>query len=165
MLPKDSWNFSASRPSNHPHRRLGALATIATSFTKLEEVIHGKSHEALLDYFADLSHPFWEAHASLAGMPLQRPCALVGIDRATEMTANLFAPLQDPEDSLRILSSLKCINVSSKVKRALLWLGVDAAHSRTLTTTAHGQQALLQLYEDFFPAAPEDFFPEIRRSG
>jgi len=165
MLPGDSWNFSASRPSNHPHRRLGALAAIATNFPKLEEALHGKSPKAFLDYFAGLSHPFWEGHASTAGVPLQRPCALVGMDRATEMTANLFAPLQDLEDSLRVLSSLKCINVSAKVKRAILWLGVDAAHAKPLLATARGQQALLQLYEDFFPAQPEDFFPELRRSG
>ncbi len=165
MLPKDSWNFSASRPSNHPHRRLGALAAIALDFPKLEQVIQGKSHNAFLKYFAKLSHPFWESHASLAGTPLQKPCALVGRDRATEMTANLFVPLQELEDSLQILSSLKCINVSSKVKRALAWLGVDASQAKDLIATARGQQALLQLYVDFFPAQPEDFFPEIRRSS
>ncbi len=165
MLPPDSWNFSASRPSNHPHRRLGAFAAIATNFPKLEKLVRGKSHIAFLEYFAELSHPFWEGHASLAGTPLQRSCALVGVDRATEMTANLFAPLQDLEDSLRVLSSLKCINVSSKVKRAISWLGVDPDHAGPILATARGQQALLQLYEDFFPAQPEDFFPAIRRSG
>ncbi|MEX1117691.1 MAG: DUF2851 family protein [Terrimicrobiaceae bacterium] len=165
MLPQDSWNFSASRPSNHPHRRLGALAAIATNLPALEDVIHGKSSKAFLEFFARLSHPFWQDHASLSGVPLQRSCALVGRDRATEMTANLFAPLQEWEESLKVLSSLKCINVSSKVKRAIRWLGVDAAHAKTLMATARGQQALLQLYEDFFPALPEDFFPEIRRSG
>lgn len=165
MIPKGSWNFSASRPSNHPHRRLGALAAIATNFAKLEAGIQTKSPTAFLDFFAGVTHPFWEGHASLTGMPLPKPCALVGRDRAIEMTANLFVPLKEPEDSLRILSSLKCLNVSSKVKRAIQWLGVDAAQAKTIIATAYGQQALLQIYADFFPAQPEDFFPEIRRSG
>jgi len=165
MIPEGSWNLSASRPSNHPHRRLGALAAIATNFARLEAGIQGKSPTEFLDFFAGITHPFWERHASLTGMPLQKPCALVGKDRAIEMTTNLFVPLQDPEDSLRILSALKCLNVSSKVKRAIQWLGVDAMQAKTIVATAYGQQALLQIYTDFFPAQPEDFFPEIRRSG
>jgi hypothetical protein len=164
MIPKGSWNFSASRPSNHPHRRLGGLAAIATNFDRLEAGIRGKSFRTFLDFFDGLTHPFWDGHASLTGTPLQKPCALVGRDRAIEMTANLFAPLQDPEDSLQTLAALKCLNVSSKVKRAIAWLGVDVIHAKSITATAHGQQALLQIYADFFPAQPEDFFPEIRRS-
>src|SRR6202007_1147085 len=32
ILPDNAWTFPAIRPANHPHRRMGALATVARSF-------------------------------------------------------------------------------------------------------------------------------------
>jgi hypothetical protein len=78
------------------------------------------------------------------------------------MAANLLAPAADMDHGMKMLASLRCLNCSSKVKRALTWLGVPAAHSPSLTAHALGQQALLQIYEDFFPADPEDVLRTIR---
>jgi hypothetical protein len=162
MLAPEAWNFSATRPANHPHRRMGALAAIATNIQGFSACLGKADPAKFLNLCANLHHPFWESQASLSGVKLKTPCALLGVDRATEMAANLLAPAADMDHGMKMLASLRCLNCSSKVKRALTWLGVPAAHSPSLITHALGQQALLQIYEDFFPADPEDVLRTIR---
>lgn len=159
ILPKSAWTFPAGRPANHPHRRVGALALIARSFSALEKSFRAADLSAFLTFFRRLEHPFWRGRASLDGRPLQTPFALVGEDRAVEMAANLLAPAVAADPGLALLRQLRCVNTNAKVRRALAWLGLPQEYARPLTKTAFGQQALLQLYEDFFPQNPQEFLP------
>lgn len=162
MLPPDSWNFSATRPTNHPHRRLGALAAIPKILPSLEKALKDHDSALFLKSLASLSHDFWNHHASLSGTRLKRASAIIGEERAVEMAANVLAPAAPLDRGLQILASLHCGNTSGKVKRAMSWLGVPETDFIKLASTALGQQALLQIYEDFFPTDPRDFLPMIR---
>lgn len=161
VLPAKAWTFPAGRPANHPHRRTAALTLTAQQFPRLEAAMRKADATSFLDFFRNLRHPFWESHASLDGFPLRNPCAVVGEDRALEMAANILAPAAGLDEGATILRNLRCVNVSSKARRAIAWLGISPDLARKLSRNAHGQQALLQLYEDFFPARPEDFLPGL----
>jgi hypothetical protein len=147
ILPESAWSYSAVRPANHPHRRMGALAASARSFGPIQRAVEkgkGADFEAA---FASLEHPFWEKHSSLAGDPLPKVTALVGDDRVVDLSINVFLPAQPFEAAWSHLCATAGPTPSGKILRSLEWLTGEARPA--LYRSAMCQQGLLQLVQDF----------------
>lgn len=147
ILPDNAWIFSAIRPANHPHRRMGALAAVARSFAPIRRAVDGGRSGDFATAFTSLEHSFWQRHASLAGKPLPKATSLVGDDRALDLLINVFLPAQAFDVAWPQLFSLSGPTPSRRVWRSAAWL-TGAAHP-AFFQTAMRQQGLLQLAEDF----------------
>jgi Protein of unknown function (DUF2851) len=147
ILPESAWTYSAVRPANHPHRRMGALAAVARSFAPIKRAVENGKDAEFTAAFASLEHAFWENHSSLAGDPLPKVAALVGNDRVADLSINVFLPAQPFEAAWSRLCSTTGPTPSGKVRRSLEWLTGEAPPA--LFRSAMCQQGLLQLVEDF----------------
>lgn len=154
ILPGDAWTFSAVRPSNHPHRRMGALAGIVRSFGPIKRAVESGNDAEFVKIFSSLRHPFWQRHASLAGEPLPKTLSLVGADRTLDLLINVFLPARAHEEAWPRLCSLPGPTPSRKVLKALEWL--VGASPPAYVRSAMQQQGLLQLVEDFRHMNPQE---------
>ena len=152
-LPR--WNLAATRPGNHPQRRLGALAAMLSSWNRLSEPLTDASRwsqPAWKDTLAALQHEFWTSHYTLTASPAAKPIALIGETRVHEMLANVAYPLLVPERT-RLWAEyleLPALLDNQKVRRAMLRLfGENSPLAASLSTRLHHHQGLLQIYEDF----------------
>lgn len=160
VLPKSIWKFSGIRPSNHPHRRLGALAAVAVGFENLQKQIRSKSTEGFLAFFEKLSHPYWSHHWNLSAQALEKKMALVGGDRAGDLLVNAYLPSLPLESSRDAMQKLRGPYPSGRVLRALDWLvGRDEP---SLRRTMADHQGLIQLYADFGSLSPLEAWARIR---
>jgi Protein of unknown function (DUF2851) len=91
ILKPGTWKFGMTRPSNHPHRRLGALAEIARRWRELRML--PPELEAVADWFQRLTHPFWDWHFTLASRTTRRAVRLIGDARINEILANVISPM------------------------------------------------------------------------
>lgn len=147
VLDPRMWKLSGIRPSNHPHRRLGALAAVATGFDTLRKSIRNHGAKGFRASLENLDHPYWRRHWNLRAAELARPVALIGGDRITDLLINAFLPSQ-PLDAARVeLKRLRGPHPSGRLFRASKWL-VGTVEPK-LMRTAMDQQGLLQLYADF----------------
>jgi Protein of unknown function (DUF2851). len=146
ILADSAWKFTAVRPANHPHRRMGALAAVARSFRRLARCKDPDDFEGIL---TGLGHGYWSFHYSVAGHPLPRPAALIGAERAREITVNTLLPSLPVADGWRLLRELPGAGPNERVRKALTWI-CGTAETDLLRSALH-QQGLLQLHDDFFP--------------
>jgi Protein of unknown function (DUF2851) len=147
ILPEGAWTYSAVRPANHPHRRMGALAATARSFSSIRRAVEKGKSADFVAAFASLEHPFWEKHSSLAGEPLPSVTALVGDDRVVDLSINVFLSAQPFEAAWTHLCATPGPTPSGKIRRSSEWLIGEARPA--LFRSAMCQQGLLQLVEDF----------------
>ena len=152
ILPDSAWTFSAVRPANHPHRRMGALATVARSFGPISRSVEAGGSADFALAISSLEHPFWQGHASLAGDPLPKATSLIGGDRLLDLLINVFLPAQPFEAAWPQLCSTPAPTPSRKVLRSSEWLGGVARPA--YLQSAMCQQGLLQLAEDFPHMSP-----------
>jgi hypothetical protein len=154
ILPDNAWTFSAIRPANHPHRRMGALATVARSFGPINRAVEAGRSTDFATALSSLEHTFWQRHASLTGEPLPRATSLIGADRVLDLLINVFLPAQRFEAAWPQLCSLAGPTPSRKILRSSQWLAgaVRPAHLQS----AMWQQGLLQLAEDFPHLGPQE---------
>ncbi len=149
------WKFAATRPGNHPHRRLGALTAMLARWpqvsTPLTDATRWSQHAWRKTLLA-LEHDFWSCHYTLlAEQPAKRPLALIGETRVHEMLANVAYPLLMPERT-RLWAEyleLPALLDNQKVSRAVLRLFGDSPRAAEFQKKLHHHQGLLQLYEDF----------------
>lgn len=147
VLPQGLWKFSGIRPSNHPHRRMGALAASAVHFPKLLSGIRIGGKRGFEDFFESLTHPYWSRHWNLSAARLDGEMALVGPDRVGDLLINAFFPSLPLEKAREEMMALRGGTPSGRLKQASDWLvgSVDPQ----LMRTARQQQGLLQLFADF----------------
>jgi len=89
VLPAGMWCFAGVRPTNHPHRRMGALAALARNMRALAGAIKSADPDRFAETAGRIECPFWSTHYSLsskAGIPH----ALVGADRLEDLLINVF---------------------------------------------------------------------------
>lgn len=154
VLPRSIWRLSGIRPSNHPHRRLGALAAAAGNFPLLQKGIRGSGANGFLRFFQELGHPYWTRHWNLSADPLAKPVALVGIDRARDLLVNAYLPSLEPDVAEKLLRETRGPQPSGVLRRASVWLA--GAETSDFCRTAWDQQGLLQLYRDFGAVTAEE---------
>jgi Protein of unknown function (DUF2851) len=161
ILPDNAWMFSAVRPANHPHRRMGALAAAVRSFAPISRAVDTGNSADFAARFSSLQHLFWQRHPSLAGDLLPKATSLIGGDRTLDLLINVFLPARRYDDAWPKLCALPGPTPSRKVLRASEWLvGVaPPAYFRS----AMRQVGLLQLAEDFRHMRPEEVWRSFAR--
>ena len=161
ILPDNAWMFSAVRPANHPHRRMGALAAAVRSFAPISRAVDTGNSADFAARFSSLQHLFWQRHPSLAGDLLPKATSLIGGDRTLDLLINVFLPARRYDDAWPKLCALPGPTPSRKVLRASEWLvGVaPPAYFRS----AMRQVGLLQLAEDFRHMGPEEVWRSFAR--
>lgn len=147
VLPKGAWKMSGLRPSNHPHRRMGALAATAVHFPRLRKQIREAGRRGFEEFFATLVHPYWTRHWNLSAARFDRPLALVGGDRVTDLLVNAYLPSLPLEKAREEMAKLPGTTPGGRVRRACEWL-TGSADARLMRAARH-QQGLLQLFADF----------------
>lgn len=156
VLTPDRWHLSSTRPSNHPQRRLAALASIVRRWPELQSLPPDLG--SIRRFFSGLSHPFWNYHYTLASAPSPRPVRLIGSARIIDLLANVFIPLLWVSGHLD-WNAVKQLpaeldNARLRAMRQRLFGNTPAAArpSRYL----YQQQGLLQLADDFCSANQHD---------
>ena len=152
VLDSKMWKLSGIRPSNHPHRRLGALAAVATGFDTLRKSMRDAGAKGFRAFLENLDHPYWRRHWNLHASELAKPVALIGGDRVTDLLINAFLPSQPLDIARAELDRLRGPYPSGRLLRASNWL-VGSVQPK-LMRTAKDQQGLLQLYADFSAVSP-----------
>lgn len=147
VLPRSGWKLSGVRPSNHPHRRMGALAAVVANFPALRKAVKTSSVEGFVGFLEGLRHGFWNEHWNLSAARLVRPVALIGPDRVRDLLVNALLPAEPPDKARRILQGLRAPTPAGKIRRACEWLA--GAWTPSLAKSAYQQQGLIQLYNDF----------------
>ena len=152
VLDRKMWKLSGIRPSNHPHRRLGALAAVATGFEHLRKSMRDSGAKGFRACLENLDHPYWHRHWNLRAAELAKPVALIGSDRVTDLLINAFLPSQPLDIARAELDRLRGPYPSGRLLRASNWLVGNVTPK--LMRTAKDQQGLLQLYADFSAVSP-----------
>lgn len=151
ILPPEAWRMSGARPLNHPHRRLGALGAILRNWKTVVAAFNEVGSAELERVLAELSHPFWQTHFTLAAAPITKPQALLGRSRSVEILANVFHPLALLEGRRQAgaYEQLRAELTNRSLETSGTRLFADSTRARKFLRTVAGQQGLLQIYEDF----------------
>lgn len=159
-LPPEMWRFSGIRPSNHPHRRMGALAALASQFSGFRAAIKSGGAKGFSDFFGELTHPYWSRHWNLSAGCLDKDLALVGPDRIRDLAVNAYLPSLPLEKAREAIRALAGTTPGGRIRLASEWLvgSVD----RELMRSASQQQGLLQLYADFGSLTALEAWSKIR---
>ena len=149
VLRTDLWRLGGSRPNNHPHRRLGALAQIASGwseFRKLSVDLDGAG-----EWFQKLSHPFWDFHYSLQSAAAPRRISLIGASRVKDIVANVLFPLLmiSGNADWSAFKSIRAKLGNTLLEIVCLRLFGDADRGQQYIHFLYQQQGLLQIFEDF----------------
>jgi hypothetical protein len=148
------WKLAATRPGNHPQRRLGALAAMLGHWDRIAGPLMEASRWSQPGWKASLitlQHDYWGTHYTLLAEASVKPISLIGESRVQEMLANVVYPLLIPERT-RLWAEyleLPAMLDNQKLRRAALRLFGDHPRSAEFQKKLHHQQGLLQLYEDF----------------
>ena len=159
VLDSKMWKLSGIRPSNHPHRRLGSLAAIATGFASLRKATQESGAKGFRAFLENLDHPYWRRHWNLRAAELSKPVALIGSDRITDLLINAFLPSQSLDIARSELEGLRGPYPSGRLLRASKWLVGNVEPK--LMRTAKDQQGLLQLHSDFLALSPVEALERV----
>jgi hypothetical protein len=152
QLPR--WKLAATRPGNHPQRRLGALTAMLADWERISAPLMEAtrwSQASWKESLLALTHDYWSSHYTLLAAPASKPLALIGESRVQEMLANVAYPLLMPERT-RLWAEyleLPAMLENQKVTRAVLRLFGASPRGALFQKKLHHQQGLLQVYEDF----------------
>ncbi|HET9376069.1 MAG TPA: DUF2851 family protein [Chthoniobacterales bacterium] len=156
VLTLEHWKLGGSRPANHAHRRLGALAVLASRWLEFRK--QSNDLPTVCRWFEGLSHPFWDFHYTLHSDASPAPIALLGKTRVKEVLANVLFPLvafsgtADWEAYKHVRAELG----NKHLELAGIRLFGDQERARTHTRFLFQQQGLLQIFEDFCLANRND---------
>ncbi len=153
ILPRHAWRLGGSRPTNHPQRRLAALAAIVRGWPRVRAILTAKDPTtAAQTVLGGVSDPFWEHHFTLTSARQTRPIALLGSSRIAEILANVIYPavFSRRPAAWRQYVQLPAELTNRRVETAAARLfGGNAVFRRAVPATVAVQQGLLQVYEDF----------------
>ncbi|MGI6495688.1 MAG: DUF2851 family protein [Kiritimatiellia bacterium] len=153
-----AWALDATRPVNHPARRLAAAAVLFTAdprpadrFAALAATDPAAFPERAISLLAGLSMDYWTRHASLAGAACRRTGgALVGRNRAAAIVNNLLLPFLVATGVLADTpSKLPAEDLNAPMRTAANHL-LGRDHNPALyRRDGLLQQGLLQIHTDF----------------
>lgn len=145
------WDLAATRPQNHPQRRIAALATIAQNWQTFERQAKTQPMQ-FLQTLPKLSHPYWSYHYTFHSRTLPKPIAILGRQRVQDFLLNTLLPLrltEEPTTYWPTYQELNASNINNRVAKAAHRLFGNHPHKKELLKKAWQQQGLLQLYQDF----------------
>jgi Protein of unknown function (DUF2851) len=147
------WKTHGQRPANHPHRRVGALATLLRAWPQFRKLALARpfASKPLVDFLHALEHPFWSHHHTLTSATSPGRVALFGRQHALELVANHLVPLALHEDGITFRSyhKLRHSAPNDRVKRCAIRLFGSTKAAAPWTRRLCHHQALLQIYQDF----------------
>jgi len=165
VIRENLWKFGMTRPGNHPHRRLGALAELVRRWKEFRMLT--PRLDPVGEWIGALSHHFWDHHFTLGSRPIRNPVHLLGEARVKEILANVIEPMlvvtnhSDWGTYKRIRAESGNRRLTIVCKRLFGETERGAEHVRFL----YQQQGLLQIFEDFCLADTTNCvdcrFPEI----
>ena len=143
--------MSGARPLNHPHRRLGALATLIMHWKRFSSLARDAASKDIREFLTNLHHDFWSVHYTLAADRAAQLSALIGDSRVAEILANVIYPLAvaDEREIWSDYRKLRAQLTNQSVRIAAARLFADDLRQREFLRPLAGQQGLLQIYEDF----------------
>jgi hypothetical protein len=151
-VPSAAWRMGQSRPANHPHRRLGALAMLAPKVNALDEALGKGDWKEARKLLQGTRHPFFSKHATLRARPAPSESLLLGEDRITDILLNIGIPwaMTHGNDASVLVADLPAPAENHKVKLARQRLLARSPCIRRKTTFgALEQQGLLHLLQHF----------------
>lgn len=147
------WKTHGQRPANHPHRRVGALASLVGAWPQYRRLALARPFavKPLVDFLHALGHDFWATRHTLTSAASPRRVAVFGRSHALELVANHLAPLAMCEGGMtfRSYQKLRDSTPNDKVKRCALRLFGSLKTAQPWTRRVCHHQALLQVYQDF----------------
>lgn len=143
-----TWSTRATRPGNHPQRRLAALTAAAATWPTLCELAQqAPPFTKFSKKLSELSDPFWNHHHTLQSKTTIKPIKLIGKSRLEEFLTNTLYPLHT--DDWTAFSSIRASSPNQRVKRACERLFGSLEKAKSHLKFAWQHQALLQIYQDF----------------
>lgn len=149
-VPAHLWERGRSRPANHPHRRVAALAVVSGSLAALLRALRRRDFSSFAAILSGLNHAYFECHSSLGSRPAPRKLALIGEARIRDLLVNLAAPwaLALRADSLEWLEGIPATQQNRVVTLAAQRL-LGGAAGAYRPSSALEQQGLLHIYHGF----------------
>ena len=100
IIPARSWRLAGIRPANHPQRRLALAAhwihqlDLPAAIRKWgrESIQSSRLPASLLKILTPTSDDFWDRHYTFRSKRLSKPVPLIGIQRSTDIAANVVLP-------------------------------------------------------------------------
>ncbi|MCU0771681.1 MAG: DUF2851 family protein [Verrucomicrobia bacterium] len=100
LLPAKAWRLAGTRPSNHPQRRLALAAhwltqgELAGQLRTWCDTDHADTQlpESLRTMLKPGADAFWSRHYTLRSKATPKPVPLLGMDRTTDLAANVVLP-------------------------------------------------------------------------
>ncbi len=157
------WHKGSSRPANHPHRRVAALASTVQRWDEWASFLRANQLEELLHSTASLDHSYWKHHSSLPSKRLGRAISLVGQQRMKAFLINSLLVFDDSDLAWSLYQQQRETQVSSKISKLAYALAGERDDLRSWLPSCAIQQGLIQIGSDFAsPAATsgETLFPE-----
>ena len=149
-----SWTFSGIRPTNHPQRRLGALAIIVSRWDEFSSLCRSGSLKELEAWFSSLSHLYWDTHTTLPSAELKNKVALVGSSRVADFAVNHLFPMRDDDESWEAYLRVPGAQPNAKTTAMIHRISASPDTAKFFLSKAYRQQALLQIREDFCLISP-----------
>lgn len=142
------WLFSRTRPQNHPHRRVAALAVAATRWREIESHFQVSEAAHLTKALASLRHPYWDTHSCLPSTATTTRMALIGEDRARDFLINHIYVMDPSAQAWGSYLRLKSRHIPPSIRRLAEQLLGNPTPVEDLLPYSFVQQALLQIGAD-----------------
>jgi len=143
-----AWSTRATRPGNHPQRRLAALSAAAAQWNSLSSLARKEPpFRKFAEALSLLSEPFWDHHHTLQSKRTEKPIKLIGKSRLEEFLINTLYPLH--LENWDAFAKIRAAAPNQKVKRCCERLFGSLTHAKPHLKFAWQHQALLQVYQDF----------------
>jgi len=144
-----AWSYAATRPQNHPHRRVAALATAAKEWGTLYPLLNAAGAKRLRELLANLRHPYWDMHYTLPSAPAKKRMALAGGARINDFLVN-HVYVQDESDAAWLTYlAMKAASLPGSISRTAQRLFGEREDVQPLLRHCFAHQALLQIDADF----------------
>jgi len=143
------WQIGQLRPTNHPHRRVAALACTVKKWHEFEGLLKADKIKELSQFVAALSHPYWEQHSQLLSATSLRSYALVGKEKLRAFLINHLLVQDESPLAWDIYLREKERGIPGIIKRSAELLFGNQHQAMQLLPYCYAQQGILQLNNDF----------------
>lgn len=100
ILPPEIWRLAGIRPANQPQRRLALAAHWIVQGDLSDRLqawcesscANSRLSDSLLKVLRPKPDPFWSRHYTLRARPTPKPIPLLGMDRVSDLSANVILP-------------------------------------------------------------------------
>ncbi len=143
------WRYAPLRPANHPHRRVAALALIASRWQHIARHLTAEAAAELTRQLTALTHPYWSERCSLPSGVMKSKVALFGNDRVKDFLVNHVYVQDEAPFAWQTYLTLRSRDIPQRVQLTARHLFGEREDVLSLLPLMYVQQALLQIDADF----------------